>query len=294
MLVKEIIQKTTRFFQDKGFSSPRLDTELLLAHALGWERMKLYLNYDYPLNEQELVKARELVRRRLTGEPIAYIVGKKDFFKASFKVNSSVLIPRPETELLVEYVLTWSDSEEMNIVDFGTGSGCIGLSLLLERSESKLLAVDLSQDAIGVARENAENLGLSNRVLFMAKDVKDLQLSEVRDFFSGCNPDVIVGNPPYIAIDDEQVSDEVKKFEPGMALFSDDSGLKQISVWAQKAGQFIKPGGLVIFEIGHDQGQAASKIFEDLNILTEIQIRQDLSGLDRFVLGVRNGDIVHG
>lgn len=294
MQVKDVIQKTTQFFKDKGFASPRLDTELLIAHALHWERMKLYLNYDYPLSEEELKACRELVRRRSQGEPVAYILGHKDFYNHSFKVTPDVLIPRPETEMIVEETLKWvkslQDKTDFRFIDFGTGSGCIGLSILSEllsedisvTMASTLLAVDASEGAIAVASENARALEIDDRAQFLVRDIAELSTGDVMNALGGL-ADAVVANPPYIAIDDPLVEENVKRFEPSSALFSGEDGIHHIRVWAMKAAELTSPDALVIFEIGASQGSAAREIFQSLKHFRNIEIIRDLSGKDRFV-----------
>jgi release factor glutamine methyltransferase len=290
MQVKEVILKTTQFFRDKGFESPRLDCELLMAKALKWERMKLYLNYEYPLSEAELSSCRELVRRRGQGEPVAYILGSKDFYNHSFRVSPAVLIPRPETEMIVERCAEWlkkqTDLEAPRIVDFGTGSGCIGLSVLAEAPTAQFLGVDISAEAIQVAEENASVLGFSNRAKFLCQSVSDLTSQIVGNALGGL-ADAIVANPPYIAVDSADVQTMVKKFEPQSALFSEESGLGHIRAWASKAGELSRAGAFVMFEIGYDQGAMASKIFSDCGLFKDIKIEKDLSGHDRFIRALR-------
>lgn len=288
MMVKDVIQKTTQFFREKGFDSPRLDTELLIASALHWERMKLYLNYEYPLSEEELTTCRDFVRRRASGEPVAYILGEKGFFSHTFKVTSDVLIPRPETETLVEIAIDWAKANAAapRIVDLGTGSGCIGLSLLAALPEAQLLAVELSAGALAIAKENAETLQVSGRAHWHAGDAgavtRDLVEHEL-----GTLADVIVANPPYIAVNDPEVQESVKKFEPASALFSGDDGLGHIRSWAKAAGPIARAGAFVMFEIGFDQGRTAKEIFEQTNFFERIEVVRDLAGHERFVRAFR-------
>lgn len=303
MQLKDIIQKTTQFFRDKGFSSPRLDTELLLAKALQWDRVRLYLNYDYPLTEIELSTARDLVRRRATGEPVAYILGQKDFYNHAFAVRPGVLIPRPETETIVSDVIAWSHgpglgpgsevqveaeagNEPFRVIDFGTGSGCIGLSILAGVTRARLLGVDVSPVAIEVATENAERLDCSDRASFLRKDVMDLDAAMVAAELGGF-ADVVVANPPYIASDDPNVEPDVRKHEPSIALFSEDEGLGHVRAWSLRASEIVRSGGLVMFEIGHGQGRRATAIFEAIHAFGSVEVVKDLSGKERFIRCVR-------
>jgi release factor glutamine methyltransferase len=178
MQLKDILQKTTLFFKDKGIASARLDTELLLARALKWDRVRLYMNYEYPLSESEIEACRALVRRRAQGEPVAYILGERDFYKSSFEVEPGVLIPRPETEGVVEDSVAWlktqPPSDGYRLIDMGCGSGCIGLSILKEVPEARLLAVDISSVAIRVTTKNAERLGVAERLAVLNLKVEEL------------------------------------------------------------------------------------------------------------------------
>lgn len=296
MQVKDVLTKTTLFFREKGFETARLDSELLIAAALKWERMKLYLNYEYPLSEPELSLCRELVRRRGGGEPVAYILGKKDFFNHTFSVGPGVLIPRPETERIVEDTVAWlrvqlqdPEQEPARIVDFGTGSGCIGLSVLAELLGSKLLGVDLSKDALKIAKTNAEQLSLVERATFIESDVQSLVTQEIYRLLAGA-ADAVVANPPYIAETDPQIDENVRRFEPASALFSGDSGLQHIRQWSLKAAELLRPGGFAMFEIGFQQGNAARELFEGLRKFEEVQIVKDLAGLERYVRAVKARD----
>ena len=286
MLVKDVLQKTTQFFRDKGFESPRLDSELLIATALNWPRMHLYLKFDYPLTEQEVTACREFVKRRTAGEPVAYILGRKDFYNHSFTVSPAVLIPRPETETLVEETVKFLRARDPEliprVVDFGAGSGCVGLSIAAEVPIARVLGVDASGDALEIAKKNADALELSERCSFQLANVANLTKDQIEGALGG-PIDAIVANPPYIAEDDPNVEANVRRFEPSMALFSEESGLKHIREWAAKAAELVRPGGLVMFEIGHEQGRAASEVFRSVGRFQDIEIVKDLSSRDRFI-----------
>jgi release factor glutamine methyltransferase len=273
-----------------------LDTELLLAKALNWNRIEVYMRYEYPLSDAELQACRELVRRRISGEPVAYILQTKDFFKSSFFVSPAVLIPRPDTELLVETALSWqravarSEDESFHMIDFGTGSGCIGLSLLKEIPDAKLIAVDISADAIEVAQKNAQALDVAERVAFFAKPAEDLKPEETNQLWQGARAQVITANPPYIVTGDPELSPEVLKFEPHQALFSQDNGLAHFAAWSQKAAELIAPEGLLVFEIGTTQGRAASEILLAQGTWSDVRVLKDLAGHDRCVRALRKAE----
>ena len=250
------------------------------------------------MNDAELALCREHVKRRAAGEPVAYILGKRDFYNHSFKVSPAVLIPRPESEHIVEDTVTWlraqasvtEGGENSNpisrIVDLGTGSGCIGLSILAEVSGSQLLAVDISPGALAIARENSENIGVSDRAQFIEADVTHLDTAAVKEALGG-EVDAVVANPPYIAEDDPMIDRHVKLFEPSQALFSGDQGLAHIRIWCAKAAELLRPDGWVMFEIGHQQGSAARQVFADSGQYRDINIVKDLSGRERFVRAFR-------
>jgi release factor glutamine methyltransferase len=287
MKLKEVLDRTVIFFKDKRFETPRLDAELLLAHGLGLKnRIDLYLKFEQPLSEIELSKCRELVKRRSSGEPVAYIIGKKDFLDYTFQVNSNVLIPRPETEQLVELAHAWAKSKgliKFQILDIGTGSGCIAVSLAKKIADSEVVAIDSSESAIVVARSNAEKLGVLERIRFINKRAEDINELDGDAF------DIVVANPPYIAIDDLEVESHVKAFEPSSALFADDNGLRALKDWSKKFSNHLKSEALMVFEMGYRQGEPMQKHFQDLGIFSRVEVIKDMSGHPRFILGERAG-----
>ncbi len=293
MKLKEVLDKTTAFFKDKKFDTPRLDAELLLAHGLKLERIQLYLRFDQPLKEDELAACRELVRRRASGEPVAYILGYRDFFGHRFEVTPQVLIPRPETEHIIENVREWAAAKDSpwGFVDLGTGSGCIGLSLLVEYPQARLVAVDVSSGALEVARRNAEALEVSDRVRFVNSDAAatDLVMSVYKEFAGQSGIDVLVSNPPYIAFNDSQVEENVKKYEPNSALFAEDQGLALLKAWSTAYAPYLKDSSLLLMEMGTTHGSAMRSHLEVLKIFNEISVLKDLSGHDRVIRGEKHG-----
>lgn len=293
MNIKEILDRTTGFFREKKLDSPRLDAELLLSHGLGLSRIELYLKFEQPLKEEELQKLRTLVKRRSQGEPIAYILGEKGFFGETFAVNQNVLIPRPETELMVEEALAWQNKTQiknLKILDLGSGSGCIGLSLLKNISDAQLISVDISSQALEVAKANAERLEVSDRTTWLCEDafhftnVKKL----IEEKFSGL-VDLIVANPPYIDKNDIEVEDNVKKYEPPAALFSEENGLKHLKTWSRDYSQLLSSSGLMLMEMGYLQAEELKKHFIDLGKFSSVEIQKDLAGKDRIIRGECHG-----
>jgi release factor glutamine methyltransferase len=286
MTLKEVLDRTVQFFKDKQIETPRLDTEILLTEALRYKnRVDLYLKFDQPLKDEELARSRDFVRRRVQGEPVAYIIGKKDFYGNQFQVSPAVLIPRPETELLVEAALNWIDKNQIEhpkVLDLGCGSGCIGLSVLKKNSNATLVAVDKSADALEIAKKNAELLGVADRVQFIESDVANLDLKE-RSF------DVILSNPPYIAENDPEVQPEVKRFEPNIALFSGANGYQALTSWSQKAQAWLKNQAFMGFEMGWTQGEKMKEKFASFGVFSQVKIIKDLAGMDRHIVGEKNG-----
>jgi len=284
MKLKEVFEKSVQFFKDKKFETARLDAELLISHALKFERIQLYVRYDQPLKEDEISACREVVRRRGQGEPVAYIIGEKGFFGEIYKVGAGVLIPRPETEIIVEEAIGFlkkSAVENARILDLGAGTGCIGFSILKNSVDTSLVSVEKSTEAFQYLEQNKLNLLLQDRAKTILSAVEDLLIAELGMF------DVIVSNPPYIAENDPQVEENVRKFEPASALFAQDEGLRLIKSWFGLAGRLLKPNGIILFEIGATQGEVVKAMAEQTKAFSEVQIIKDLSGLDRTLKCVR-------
>ncbi|MBX2988055.1 MAG: peptide chain release factor N(5)-glutamine methyltransferase [Bdellovibrionaceae bacterium] len=291
MKLKDVLEKTAGFFREKGSPSPRLDAEILLAFGLNIERIRLYIDFDRPLTEDELAGLRELVRRRAQGEPVAYITGHKDFFGAVFEVTPDVLIPRPETEQIVEEGLEWLKKNaiaEARVVDLGCGSGCVGLSVLKNDPTARLLAVDISAGALSVARRNAERLGVQDRAVFLEADASKKESAAAALSEAGFEKiDLLLANPPYIDPKDPRVEDGVKRFEPEAALFAGDQGLAALKTWSRIWSPFLASPGLCLMEMGLDQGPSMKDIYSGL--FTEAAVLKDLAGHDRVIKGVRHG-----
>ena len=287
MVVKDVVQKTAAFFKEKGIESARLDAEILISRALSWPRIQLYTKFDYPMTDDELEACRASVRRRAQGEPVAYIVGERDFYGRAFAVRSGVLVPRPETEYLVQFATEFARAEglgeegrgDFRIVDFGCGSGCVGLSALAELPNARLLAIDLSPTAIEVTRENAARLGVEARVATLESDVADVTRADVVEALGG-PADAVVANPPYVERGDPRLEANVLKHEPALALFSGEGGLLHFREWSARAADVARPGALVAFEIGAGQGARALALLQQ-NLFTEPAIRKDLAGHER-------------
>jgi release factor glutamine methyltransferase len=279
LTVLEVIKKTTGFFADKGIENPRLNAELLVGHALGLKRMQLYLKFEQPLTETELEKIRPLVRRRSAREPVQYIVGETEFFGLKLKTDRRALIPRPETERLLEIMATrLAGSPPARVLDLGTGSGALALGLATAFPAAVVTAVDSSESALALARENAAALGLAERVKFFQSD-----------WFSALPAgglfELIVANPPYLSAEETaQAAPEVRDFEPVAALTAGGQGLDELKEILAGAPRFLAPGGLLALETGIAQHaellRLAAAGFSPAESLT------DLAGRDRYVLAV--------
>ena len=287
VLLSEVLQKTITFFKEKKMDSPRLDAELIFSHVLGIERIQLYAQYNKPLGDAELEKCREAVRRRAKGEPVAYIVGHKWFFQSRFIVDSNVLIPRPETEMIVEEVIKFIEGniiEKPRLLDLGAGTGCIGFSILAELKKQNvdisLVSVEKSEGAFEVLKKNQAALDLVAYSNLILSDAMSFPVDKLEEF------DVIVANPPYIDKEDPEVAVDVKAFEPHQALYSPDHGYQDIINWSRYVYPILKPGGLMIFEMGYTQGEKSLEHFKSLGF-KKAYVLKDLASLDRFVVGLK-------
>ena len=267
MTVLEVIQRSTEFLANKGVESARLQSELLLAHALKMPRMKLYLNFERTLTPAELAATRELVKRRSQREPLQHITSSTSFCGLEISVSKHVLVPRPETELLAELGWEWLESTLQRAseqpkgwtptaLDFGTGSGCIAIALAVKCAAAQITALDVSPDALAVARQNAASHNANGRIQFFQGD-GFAALPDKIQF------DIIISNPPYIASAEiTTLQTEVRDYDPRAALDGGADGLDFYRRLAREAGDFLKPGGKLMAEFGDGQAEAIRQIFE--------------------------------
>ncbi len=275
--IASVLNWSTSYLNEKGSKSARLDAQLLISNALNLTRVQLYTNFDTPLSPEELKGIRELLTRRAAGEPVAYVLGNREFMGHSFKVNPSVLIPRPDTEVLVEKVIDSSDEESsLKILDVGTGSGCIAISLAARLGNSQVSAWDKSPKAIEVASANADSLGIDN-VEFFEKDALADETWQDLGF------DIVVSNPPYIT-DAEmlELAVDVREYEPEMALSGGVDGLSFYKFFATKICSTLNDDGRVFWEIGSTQAESVSALLKEAG-LVEVSVIQDYAGHDRVV-----------
>ncbi len=273
---------TASYFRSHGIDSPRASAEILLAHALGLQRIELYVRYDQPLQPAELDRYKSLIRRRIEKEPVAYITGEKEFWSLSFRVTPAVLIPRPETEGLVEAALgAFAENEPIRILEPGTGSGAVSVAIARERSRWRIFSSDRSSEALAVARQNALYHEVIERVGFFAADWFEAVSARSRPF------DAVICNPPYIRrADIEGLAPEIARFEPRPALDGGSDGLDAVRCLIRETPRYLSPDGVLLLEIGYDQGPAVLDIVKSSGDYAAGEILKDYGGNPR-VLKVR-------
>ena len=273
MTVLEVLQSTTAYFKKRAIESPRLNAEHLVAHSLGKKRIELYLDFERPLSEPELAPLRELVRRRGQGEPLQHLLGTVEFGDHTFISDRRALVPRPETEQLVEYIADLPLPPRARILDVGTGSGVIVLSLAARFAEAEMHAVDISEDALALARENTERSGLADRIHFSQSHL----LKEVEGAF-----DLIVANLPYVAAHEApQLAPEVQH-DPAVALYGGAAGDELIRELIATAPAHLAPSGTLALEIGRGQAEGLSAFLTEQNY-QDIAVKKDYAGIARFL-----------
>ncbi|MFH0910025.1 MAG: peptide chain release factor N(5)-glutamine methyltransferase [Planctomycetota bacterium] len=272
--VRGLIELAAGFLARQGVPSARLDAEILLASALGLTRMDLYLAFDRALDEGAVERFRGLVRRRAAREPVAYILGEKEFYSLRFRVTPAVLIPRAETEHLVDEALGWARTrgKAFSALDLGTGSGCLAVALARAAPEARLTAVDLSEEALAVARENAVRHGVSGRI--------DFRRGDWYGPVKGERFDLVLCNPPYVDEEDPSIPPELKAYEPRQALFASEGGLAAYRVLAGGLAEALAPEGLALFELGAGRAEVIQGFFREAGFL-HLDTRRDYGGRER-------------
>lgn len=275
MTVLEVLQSSTDYFKKRKIESARLNAEHLLAHVLKRKRIELYLEFERELDESELVPLRDLVRRRGEGEPLQHLLGTVEFCGRTFLCDKRALVPRPETEQLVELLISEvrGQKSDFRILDVGTGTGVIALSLALKFPDAEVHAVDLSDEALELARENAARLGLSERVRFSKSDL----LGGIEGDF-----DLIVANLPYVSTQDRQTLAREVLRDPEIALFGGEHGDELLRRLIEQAAARLRPGGLLALEIGVGQSEALLSFLAEKNY-HDIESKYDYSSTPRFL-----------
>ncbi len=279
----QLINWTTRHLSEKGFESSRLNAEILLAHSLKCSRVQLYLDFDRPLLAEELAEYKALLKRRLNNEPLQYITGQCEFMSLPFTVAPGVLIPRPETETLVEMVIDFckslpETSPKLLILDIGTGSGNIAVSLAHYIAGCQVVALDISEIALNIARHNAVLNHVESCVQFIQLDMMNVRQEQFHNCF-----DILVSNPPYISTAEyEQLPREIKDYEPQNSLLAGQQGLDFYIHFPEFFIYLLKENGAAFFEIGENQAEQIKQIFDRAGFKS-VEFFRDLAGKDRIV-----------
>lgn len=279
--IRRVLTWAVDDLKKRGFSSPRLDAELLLCHVLQQDRIKLILEAERPLEKTELARYREMFQKRRAGEPVAYLLGVREFYGHPFRVDKRVLIPRPDTETLVEVALERTTHLDLcaRVLDLCTGSGCVAISLAKERPTTCVIGLDISEGAVEVARENLVRLGAVNCAIGQSDLFK--ALGKPRPFF-----DLITANPPYIPEGEIPGLDvDIRGFEPHVALSGGDDGLSVMRRLVSEAPNHLAKGGVLAVEMMTGQGPAVAELFERRGF-TDVQIKKDLGARERVVSGI--------
>ncbi len=281
--VKKLLLWTTGYFTQHGIPNPRLDAEVLLSHLLEKSRLQLYLDFDMPIFQEHLTPFREFIKKRIARTPVSYLTNRKEFMSLDFYVDERVLIPRPETEQLVETALTAGSevslegASTLRALDLGTGSGVIAISLAVQRPESDIIATDISEEALAVAQKNAETHNCTEHITFLKGDL--FEPVTARHF------DWILCNPPYIkSAERDTLSADVRDREPEIALFAGDEGLAVIRRLIAEAPDYLVPNGKLIFEIGDTQAAEVCSLLEAQPAYRTYELLKDYAQKERIVL----------
>ena len=279
MNIKNILNEGAKILQKNKIPNPQLDSEILLSNLIKRDKKHIILNSKELLNSEQLDKFKSLIERRKKGEPIAYLINKKEFWKDEFFVDKDVLIPRPDTELIIEQVLKiYSKDGQLQVLDIGTGSGCILLSILKERPNFYGTGIDISKKSINVSKLNAKRLNLTGRVKFFHSSVDNFKIGKY---------DLIVSNPPYIELLNlKYLEKDVVSFEPKLALSGGLDGFSKIRKFINKADTLIKKNGKFILEIGFNQKNKVKKILKEEGFYVNKAIK-DYGNNDRCIISTK-------
>ena len=280
--ITKLLNWVRQYLTEKGIDSPRLNAELLLSFVLELKRIELYTQYNKPVPEQQLSRLRELVKRAGQNEPIAYLVGKTEFYSMEINVTPDCMIPRPETELLVQRAVEFLRTRNgiQSVCDLCTGSGCIAVAIAKNYPNARIIATDICDAALAAAATNVEKHQLQDKITLLSGDLFDpiIPQLDVGKF------DLIVCNPPYVSNSEyEKLDKNVKDYEPRLALLAGDDGMDIYRRIIEKVDRFLKSDAALILEIGYAQGPTIQEMLEQTEIFTEIKIEKDLHNNDRIV-----------
>ena len=281
--VVDLLEWTTGYFQQHGIPNPRLDAEVLLAHLLKKTRLQLYLHFEMPVFQEHLTPFRELIKKRIAHTPVSYLTNHKEFMSLDFYVDERVLIPRPETEQLVETILTAETENFQRLLELGTGSGVIATCLAVQHSEWEIVATDISESALAVARKNAEIHACTAQIKFLSGDLFEPVAAICAN--GDAQFDWIVCNPPYIKnTERDTLSPDVRDHEPEIALFAGNDGLDVIRRLIAEAPKYLAPTGKLILEIGATQANTIRTLLEAESAYATYKLFKDYAGKERIVL----------
>lgn len=281
--IKRLLEWITEYLTGKGVDSPRLCAELLLCHVLGMQRIELYVHFDKAVQKPQLDALRDLVKRAGQHEPVAYLVGRWEFYSLSFQVSPDCLIPRPETELLVERAIQFLRKRPApyQVLDICAGSGCIAAAIAKNVPQAQVVASDICDKALSIAAANVQALGVADRVRLLRGDVYDPIVAEL----DAPAFDAIVANPPYVSdAEFAALAKNVKDYEPAVALRGGKDGLDVCRKIVRRAAEFLKPDGALFLEIGFSQGAAVRKLLSEQGDFSEIHIEKDLNKIERIAI----------
>jgi release factor glutamine methyltransferase len=281
--IQKLLNWVTEYLTNKGIDSPRLSAELLLSHVLGLKRIELYTKHDQVVGKQQLDQLHNLVQRAGGHEPVAYLVGKTEFYSLELNVTSDCMIPRPETELLVQRAIEFLRTRvgRQFVCDLCTGCGCIAVAIAKNFADARIIATDISDAALEVAAENIERHALKDRIQLLQGDLFEpvIPQLDVEKF------DLIVCNPPYVSAAEYEVLERIiQDYEPAIALLAGSDGLDILRRVIEKAGDFLKPDGALMLEIGYTQGSAIEELLEQSESFKEIKIEKDFHNNDRIAI----------
>ncbi len=281
--VVDLLDWTSQYFEQNAIPNPRLDAEVLLGHLLGKSRLQLYLDFEMPVFQEHLTPFRELIKKRIDRTPVSYLTNRKEFMSLEFYVDERVLIPRPETEQLVDTILTTQTDKPQRLLEVGTGSGIIATILAIHQPEWAITATDLSEDALAVAQKNAETHACTAQIEFLSGDlfepIKTIDPNGETQF------DWIVCNPPYIKKTEwDSLSPDVRDYEPEIALFAGDDGLLLIRRLITEAPDYLAPNGKLILEIGDTQADAVRTLMDAETAYCSYELINDYAEKERIVV----------
>ncbi len=284
--IQKLLNWTTEYFTGKKLDAPRLSAELLLSYIFGMKRIELYTQFDKPVAKPQLDKLHNLVKRAGQNEPVAYLVGKTEFYSLEIIVSPACLIPRPETELLAERAIEFlrRRTGKQFVCDLCTGSACIAVAIAKNFADADIIATDISDAALKVAAENIQKYQLNHRVKLLCGHL----FEPIVPHLDTEKFDLIVCNPPYVsAIEFETLDKNVKDYEPKQALFAGNDGLDVYRRIAEKADAFLKPDGALMLEIGYSQGHSVSELLEQADYFRQTAIEKDFHNNDRIITAVK-------